>query len=66
MLSVVFVLRSAVTLARGWRTLAAELPSELRSAVDNISNPYRPELCYMRGPGPKWQKKHYRDGARLH
>ena len=23
-----------------------------------IFNPYRPELHYMRGPGPKWREKH--------
>ena len=23
-------------------------------------NPYRPELHYMRGPGPKWHAKHRR------
>jgi hypothetical protein len=23
-----------------------------------VCNPYRPELHYMRGPGPKWQAKH--------
>jgi hypothetical protein len=23
-----------------------------------VSNPYRPELHYMRGPGPKWRAKH--------
>jgi hypothetical protein len=22
-------------------------------------NPYRPELHYMRGPGPKWRAKHH-------
>ena len=22
-------------------------------------NPYRPELHYMRGPGPKWHAKHH-------
>jgi hypothetical protein len=27
------------------------------SAVD----PYRPELHYMRGPGPKWRAKHGTD-----
>jgi len=29
-------------------------------------NPYRPELHYMRGPGPKWREKHqarYENGA---
>ena len=25
-----------------------------------VSNPYRPELYYMRGPGPKWHAKHRR------
>jgi hypothetical protein len=23
------------------------------------SHPYRPELHYMRGPGPKWHAKHH-------
>jgi hypothetical protein len=30
-----------------WRTLAKD-----------IADPYRPELHYMRGPGPKWREKH--------
>jgi len=34
---------------RRWRRLAASL-----------SDPYRPELHYMRGPGPRWQQKHAR------
>jgi hypothetical protein len=25
-------------------------------------NPYRPELHYMRGPGPKWHAKHQDPG----
>jgi hypothetical protein len=25
-------------------------------------NPYRPELHYMRGPGPKWHAKHQARG----
>jgi hypothetical protein len=33
--------------ARRWRRLAAPL-----------FDPYRPELHYMRGPGPKWREKH--------
>jgi hypothetical protein len=32
----------------------AELGRVLRSLVD----PYRPELYYMRGPGPKWHAQH--------
>jgi len=25
--------------------------------IDSAFNPYRPELHYMRGPGPKWHAK---------
>ncbi|QOZ31615.1 hypothetical protein [Bradyrhizobium sp. CCBAU 53421] len=31
----------------GWRNLIARM-----------RDPYRPELHYMRGPGPKWRAKH--------
>ena len=30
----------------------------LRRAVARMCDPYRPELHYMRGPGPKWREKH--------
>ena len=30
-----------------WRTLRRDL-----------TDPYRPELHYMRGPGPKWRERH--------
>ncbi len=36
--------------ARRWHRLAAPL-----------FDPYRPELHYMRGPGPKWREKHARE-----
>jgi hypothetical protein len=26
--------------------------------LDSVFNPYRPELYYMRGPGPKWYARH--------
>jgi hypothetical protein len=26
--------------------------------LDRVFNPYRPELYYMRGPGPKWFARH--------
>jgi hypothetical protein len=41
--------RSLDTVARRWRWLRTSL-------VD----PYRPELYYMRGPGPKWREKRAR------
>ncbi len=30
---------------------------ELWRTFGNIFDPYRPELHYMRGPGPKWRAK---------
>jgi len=39
--------RFAAALAVLWRSI-------LRDAFDS----YRPELHYMRGPGPKWRAKH--------
>ncbi|MDH2383695.1 hypothetical protein [Bradyrhizobium sp. CER78] len=39
--------RSLNAIATGWRNLIAR-----------IRDPYRPELHYMRGPGPKWRAKH--------
>ena len=26
--------------------------------VQDVFDPYRPELHYMRGPGPRWREKH--------
>jgi len=40
----------------GFSRDVAELVGALRSLVDH----YRPELHYMRGPGPKWRAKHAR------
>ena len=28
-----------------------------RALIDSAFHPYRPELHYMRGPGPKWHAK---------
>ncbi len=39
--------------------LAAELTGILR-LIKSLFDPYRPELHYMRGPGPKWHAKHGR------
>jgi hypothetical protein len=39
--------------ARRWRWLTTSL-----------LDPYRPELHYMRGPGPKWREKHARGAGR--
>jgi hypothetical protein len=36
---------------------ASELADLLR-LIKSLLDPYRPELHYMRGPGPKWHAKH--------
>ena len=36
-----------------------------RRLVAPLSDPYRPELYYMRGPGPKWREKHAVGARRL-
>jgi hypothetical protein len=32
--------------------------TQCRRLIRIAGNPYRPELHYMRGPGPKWHTKH--------
>ena len=29
-----------------------------RNLLQSLTDPYRPERHYMRGPGPKWRAKH--------
>jgi hypothetical protein len=36
----------------------AELVESWRTLKGGLFDPYRPELHYMRGPGPKWREKH--------
>ena len=39
------------------RTLA-EISAFWHQSIAKVFNPYRPELHYMRGPGPAWRAKH--------
>ena len=34
-----------------------------RCLTASLFDPYRPELHYMRGPGPKWREKHARHAS---
>ena len=43
------------TKAPSFRRTAAAL---WHSIAKDLFDPYRPELHYMRGPGPKWHAKH--------
>jgi hypothetical protein len=36
----------------------SRLADAWRKLVKEVFDPYRPELHYMRGPGPKWREKH--------
>ena len=45
--------RTSRRLAPGQAYLAA-----CRALLRDLFDPYRPELHYMRGPGPKWRAKH--------
>ena len=46
----------------GYALKTAETVSDFVSVVHNlvmdVRDSYRPELHYMRGPGPKWRAKH--------
>jgi hypothetical protein len=50
-------------------TFAREMGQRLGTAIavraPGIFDSYRPELHYMRGPGPKWRAKHGHGGAML-
>jgi hypothetical protein len=41
---------------------ACEMGQRLFAAIgehiQDVFDPYRPELYYMRGPGPRWREKH--------
>jgi hypothetical protein len=41
------LLRHLKTLVARWQVL-----------IKDVRDPYRPELHYMRGPGPKWRARH--------
>jgi len=38
----------------------AQVDALFQSVVAALTDPYRPEQHYMRGPGPKWRAKHAR------
>ena len=40
----------------GVRTIRTAIGNCWQAAINTFADPYRPEVHYMRGPGPKWQK----------
>ena len=49
---------SPATAREGGTGLIAEFKAFWNQVFDRIFDPYRPELHYMRGPGPAWRAKH--------
>lgn len=46
--------------------VGARIVEKTRQLAQNLLDPYRPELHYMRGPGPKWREKHGQPPAKAH
>jgi hypothetical protein len=46
-----------MTLAATGITIGLRLMRRLGTTIRNLYDPYRPELHYMRGPGPKCREK---------
>ena len=44
--------------ARRTAESASDFASVVRNLIMDVRDSYRPELHYMRGPGPKWRAKH--------
>ena len=44
--------------ARKTAESASGFASVVRNLIMDVRDSYRPELHYMRGPGPKWRAKH--------
>lgn len=34
------------------------IADRIAKIASRLTDPYRPELHYMRGPGPKWRERH--------
>ena len=39
------------------RRRAHDIIARCHALMETVRHPYRPELYYMRGPGPKWRAK---------
>jgi len=45
------------------RRFVSDLAGVVDELIKALFDPYRPELHYMRGPGPKWHAKHDRSAG---
>lgn len=44
--------------ARNMAESISDFAGVVRNLILNVRDCYRPEVHYMRGPGPKWRAKH--------
>ena len=52
------VLANSAAAGRPFTVLAQAIARLWREITRDAVRPYRPELHYMRGPGPAWRAKH--------
>ena len=49
---------TAMSVARKTAKTLSDFASFVHNLIMDMRDGYRPELHYMRGPGPKWRAKH--------
>jgi hypothetical protein len=49
--------------ARKTAERASGLGGALRNLIMDVRDSYRPELHYMRGPGPRWRARHFQPAS---
>ena len=54
------MLITLLTASHSFRLRWSSVLAGFQGLFDAASDPYRPELHYMRGPGPKWHAKNRR------
>jgi hypothetical protein len=57
------ILAELAQIAAPARELGQRWFAAIGARIQDLLDPYRPELHYMRGPGPRWREKQ-RAGAR--
>jgi len=56
-------MRTVRSIASGGRFALLADFADVARTFKSLFDPYRPELHYMRGPGPKWHAKHSQPAA---
>jgi hypothetical protein len=52
------ILAELAPIAASAHEIRRRLFAAIAMRVHDVLDPYRPELHYMRGPGPRWRQKH--------